>query len=541
MSLPILKNLPLLLIVFSFFYVFYPFQLAEPIISADAVFDAQIARNILLGDGLGWQATMQPPLQAILSVLVYPLTKNLLISGILVSKLMWWLLPVAVYFLSSQLFGKKTGIVSAILVFFHPHFSTVAGGIEATGTYTTFLVFGAGFLWRAFSKESFLSAILAGITFALAYLSRSEGFLVFLIFNALLFLLAGRHYYKNRLNNEVRYKKLLILIISFTICIMTSLPYFMFLKNTYGKWVISPKSTYVQIWMKSMVYKDNNLGEQGNPELWGLSRNGKLMWQEPKGLGDLAAYLMSHPKKSLKVYLENFSHQIPGRIPNNSGQWLYPQVYPWYFCLPALLWLVLSFRIPEERRKSFFLLAPFTMLIILPIFTNGWWKYLLPYSVFLIILAGQGITRFTDRLPWKLSLLPIIVVIISYSVWAVKASPHVKHGNKEVAGRNVLVKEQIKAGKWAQARFKGTPNYMSQWTKLAYYLNGRWTAFPVSNYYQMIWYAKKNKVDYIVLETFDKRNRDSAIKSFTAGPYLKVADVYDSSSIGYSAIFFSLK
>ena len=328
-----------------------------------------------------------------------------------------------------------------------------------------------------------------------------------------------------------------VIVISF---ILTSLPYLMFLKQTYGKWVLSPKSTYVQIWMKSRIYRDNDLGEQGNPELWGLSKNGKLMWQEPKGLSDLAGYLMSHPRKSLQVYLDNFKKEMPGWIPNNSGQWLYPQVYPWYFAIPALFWVTVSLRRRMDWEKTIFLLSPFAILFILPVFTEGWWKYLLPYSPFLIILAVAGLNSLCERFKWSYLLPAFTVIIVIYSIWAVKASPLVKRGDRGVAIRGSMLEEQKKAGEWAQNRFKGTPNYMISWSKLAYYLNGRWTALPVTSYKGMAWYAQKNKIDYIVFELIGRGEREELIKDIRNNiPGLEVAEVYESPTSDYGVVFLS--
>lgn len=524
----------LLFLSISFIYVFSPFHYEEGLITADAVFDAQIVRNILLGDGLGWQATLQPPFQAILISAIYPITGNILISGVLVSKLMWWLLPIPVYLLTKEIFFVRTALISAILVFFHPHFSS--SGMEPTTTYSTLLLLGVSFAWLAFTKKSFFYSILGGLFFSFSYLARSEGLLIFLFSFACLILILIKELPNNR---DTR--KVLILLVLLTSFILASLPYVLFLKDTYGKIVLSPKSTYVQIWMKWRIYHDNDLGEQGNPELWGLSKKGKLMWQEPKGIGDLLQYLMSQPEKSMRVYLKNFSHQIPGRIPNNSGQWLYPQVYPWYFVIPALFWVVVSFTGREKRRETLFLLSSFAILFVLPVFSDGWWKYLLPYAPFLIILAVAGFSHIGERFHWRHLLPAAAIVIVIYSLWTVKASPLVKHGDRSVTARVSMAEEQKKAGAWAQKRFKATPNYMVQWSKLAYYLNGRWTAMPVTSYEGMIWYARRNRVDYLVFETSGRGESEEVIRDMWNIPDLEVADVYESQSTGYGVVFLRLK
>lgn len=529
----------LIFITIIFFYVFYPFHYEEGGISADAVFDAQIARNILLGDGLGWQATLQPPFHAILTSAVYPLTGNILTAGILISKLMWWLLPIPVYILAKEMFGTKIALISAILAFFHPHFSFSSGMMEPTVTYPTLLLLGISFTWLAFSRRSFFYSILGGLFFSFSYLARSEGLLIFLLSFACMVLI-----FIKELPNKRDTRKVLILLVLLTSFILASLPYILFLKDTYGKIVLSPKSTYVQIWMKWRIYHDynlNGLSESQDPKLWGLSKNGKLMWQEPKGVGDLVQYLMSQPEKSLRVYLANFSRQIPGRIPNNSGQWLYPQVYPWYFVIPALFWIVVSFAGREKRKETLFLLSPFAILLVLPVFSDGWWKYLLPYSPFLIILAVAGFSHVCERFRSRHLMPAAAIVIVIYSLWTVKASPLVKHGDKGVIARGSMVEEQKKAGKWAQKRFAGTLNYMVQWSKLAYYLNGRWTAMPVTDYNGMVWYAKKNKADYLVFETSGRGESEEVVRAFGNTADLEVADIYENTTTGYSVVFLRLK
>lgn len=532
------RHVPFLLFLsLAFIYVFYPFHFEEGTISADAVFDAQIAKNILLGDGLGWQATLQPPFQAILTAAIYPFTQNVFISGVLVSKFMWCLLPIPVYILTKYLFGIKAALVSAVLVFFHPHFGFSTGMMEPTVTYPALLLFGTCFVWLAFSKESILYSVMGGLFFAFAYLSRAEGLLIFIFSLTSMFLIVT----KDILSKKYSYKKLLVLLVLLASFVLASLPYLLFLRETYGKIVLSPKSTYVQVWMKSRIYHDNDLGEQGNPELWGLSKNGKLMWQEPKGAGDLIHYLLSHPEKTLRVYLSNISQEIPGRIPNNSGQWRYPQVYPWYFVIPALFFIIVSFRDGKNRDETIFLISPFLILFILPIFTEGWWKYLLPYSPFLIILAVAGLSDVCERLHWRHLLTAAAMVIVVYSLWTVKASTLVKHDDKGVISRGSMAEEQKKAGTWAQKRFAGTPNYMVQWSKLAHYLNGRWTAMPVTDYYRMVWYARKNRVDYIVFETSGKGESEEIIRGMGNTQDLEVADIYESATMSYGVVFLRVR
>lgn len=531
-------HLPFLLFLFlSFFYVFYPFTIVEPDISADSVYDAQIAKNIIWDGKLGWQATLQPPLQAVLTAFAYPLTNNVLTAGILVSKIMLWFLPLSVYLLALRLFGVKTAFFSAILVFFHPHFHCASNVMEPTVTYTTLLMMALFFSWKAFSRKSFICAAVGGAFFSFAYLSRSEGFLILVFMNlALLFIL----WRKNKVEKKDFLLKSGILLVVILTFFLVSAPYLFFLKDTYGKIVISPKSSYVQEWMKSRIYKDNNSGEILNPRLWGLNDKGKLKWQEPKGAGDLIRYLASHPAKNARIYLTNLSKEIPGRIGAAGGQENYPQVYPLYFVVPAIFWLVVIFRKRCERSKALFLISPFLILLVLPIYTSGWWKYLLPYAPLLIIMAVVGLLDISKRLNMGFSLQFFCAFIVLYSVWAVNSSAYALNESEYFKDRQMKVERLKKVAEWTRKSLSGHPNYMTYWSKLVYYLDGRWTALPVASLSDTIAYARKHKVDYIVREGVGVKWEIEMAASVNSDKRLSVAAIYRSKDSDYRVVFFKV-
>lgn len=512
-------------------YILYSFPSTEGLISADGVTYVHIAKNILLDGDLGWQATWAPPFYSIMMAGTYLLVHNFVLAGYIVNTAMFWLLPVSVYLLASTIFDKKTGITAAVLIAFHPHFFAGYITAEPEITYTALLVFAVAFSWLAYSRNSAIYGMLSGLFFSISYLTRSEGFMIFAFVISTVFFLHIRD--KKGLRSLTYVAAMLIVFI------LVSLPYLVFLKGTYGKWVMSPKSSYVQIWMKWKIYNDNDLGEQGNPELWGLSKNGKLMWQEPKGAGDLISYLVSDPKKSIRVYLHNFLMQLPGRISNSSGQLHFPTVFPIYFAIPALF----AFFLPGAKRNfkgTLFLASPFAILLVFPVFTEGWVKYLLPYLPFLVVLASVGITAFAEKIGkselLKNAIIVIFVaVVVSYDIWAVKGPS--RNASANVKYRIESAQEQKKAGEWAQKEFKGTPNYMITWSKLAYYLNGRWTAMPVADYNGMVWYAKKNKADYLVFETSGRGESEEIVRTMGNTLDLEVAGVYDSPKQNYGVVF----
>lgn len=315
-----------------------------PGVSADGAVYLQIARNLLLGEGLGWQALWFPPLfsMVIAAVSYVAGIRELVVAAGIVSAVSGFFLALAVYFLAARLFDRTTALCAAVTTACFPHLLSISFSSEAEVLYTLLLVLSLGLFILCIEKKSFGWAALTGVSFSGTYLSRSEGFLI-LLFICLLLISSGSSMERGRLTKLC----CTVLVVFFVV----SSPYLLFLHKHYGAWVISPKTSYVMTWMKSRTYHDNDKGEIFNDELWGVTADGKLGWQKPQGAGDLVVYLMSHPGKSAKIYLQNLAAMVPGRIPNGSGMEHYPQVFPIYFAVPALLALFFPWG-PLSRQKK---------------------------------------------------------------------------------------------------------------------------------------------------------------------------------------------
>jgi len=478
-------------------------------LTMDGVTYLQISRNILHGKGLGWQALWASPFYSILVAAVSFVggIDDMLQAATVVSVLMGFLLVGAVYFLAYQIFDRKVALISATLAAISPHLLRVTFSDETEITYTFFLTLSLALLTLAFKRDSRVFPALAGTSFALAYLSRSEGFLVMAL------ILGGGALFQGR--NLLRsgfFKKAVICSMLF---FLVASPYLFFLKENYGKWTISPKASYVMLWMKCFTYHDNDRGEEGNEELWGLSDSGKLNWQEPRGVKDLIDFLGSHPEKSVAVYLNDLSHEIPGRIPNGSGMADFPQVFPVYLALLGLFAAFLPWG-PLGREKKAVLIAPFALLFILPVFTDGWWKYLVPYLPLVIILAAKGFSGAVATLAQKIgtaragtlehSLLFLGVLSVG---WLFTAPLHPKPQPRSQSAaapssapskKDLERSEAKKAAEYGLRLLGPGNNYMISWSPLVYYLNGSWTARPVAELPRQLRYARQNGADYYVLD-----------------------------------------
>ena len=509
-------------------------------LTMDGVTYLQISRNILHGKGLGWQALWVPPLHSVLIAAASFLAgiDDLLRAATVVSVLLGFLLVAAVYFTAYQVFDRKTALISAALAALSPHLLRITFSDEAEITYTFFLTLSLGLLTLALKREAWIYSALAGAGFALAYLARSEGFLVLALVLGALMLLQGRNLFRSGVCAKC--------VVACVLFVMIASPYLLFLKKNYGAWVISPKTSYVMIWMKCFTYHDNNKGEEGNDELWGLSGSGKLAWQEPKGAGDLLDYLGSHPEKSLAVYLHNLSMELPGRIPNGSGMEGYPQLFPVYLALPALLSLFLAWG-PLGREKKCILCAGLAVFFILPVFTSGWWKYLVPYLPIVLILATKG---FTGALGWcaakagpgnsrhaETILLGAALLAVGWQFTpGLGEKPSPAAPSARPSRKNLVREEAVKAAKYGFQLLGPGHNYMVSWSPVVYYLDGFWTARPVAPLAQQLAYARENGADYYVLDILSD---DPG--GLPALPGMRMVGLYQSEKTPLKVGFYSLR
>ncbi|MBK5274032.1 MAG: glycosyltransferase family 39 protein [Desulfuromonadales bacterium] len=502
------RLLPVIPLALSFYVIFSTFS--RPGITADGQTYLQIARNLHFGIGLGWQSLWVPPLHSILVALVgwVPGVPDLLMSSAIVGAVTGILLTAAVWLLASEFFGRSVALGASTIAALYPHFLWISKAPEAECTYTALLVCSLWLFCVALRKQAPGMLILSGIAFSLTYMSRSEGFLIMLFVVAAALLSEWRRGIQGKM---VRFTAILLLAF-----LLTSLPYLLFLRKHYGGWVISPKSTYVLIWMKSRIYHDNDLGEVGNEELWGLTDSGKLKWQVPSGFGDVASYLMSHPAKSAQVYLANLLREVPGRIPNNSGMEQYPQIFPVILALAAVFASFRSWGDRSCRNKAVFL-SPFLILIVLPVFTEGWWKYLVPYAPLLIILGCAGIAFATESLfkqfsqatrrTISLAVMLILALYFRLTAFPVHLFPSQEKSvvpapqpSAEIMARRSYAADADKAGRWIAQTLGPGHNYMVPWSKLIYPLNGLWTAMPVAEYPRLHAYAERQGAEYFLVE-----------------------------------------
>jgi len=155
-------------------------------IESDGAEYARIAENLRKGVGYvgittpGRELNYSPLFPLLISAASF-VTGDFVWAGRLVSLVLGALLPLPVFGIASQLFGRRTGFVAALLTVLHPLLINLSFAVLSEGPYATLLLSGVYVVLRALNRSSTRMWSLVGGTFGLAYLVRPEAVAALLI------------------------------------------------------------------------------------------------------------------------------------------------------------------------------------------------------------------------------------------------------------------------------------------------------------------------------------------------------------------------
>ncbi len=538
-----IEHLPIAAItLFSLFWFRLPFYNSDAgTLTYDSVFFLKMAYHLVHFGEFGWIGFHEPCFYSILVAIFSFFSSTFLNAGILVSRISVLLLIFITYLLSKEFFNKRVAVASALLLASMPHIYVISNAAMSESLYALLLTLSVYLLWKAYRQRTLFLSIATGVSFSLAYLTRSEGLFI-MLFLLVTLVFAG---WKEK---SVHLKPLVLVAVTFLII---STPYFFYLKSHYGHWTIGTKTSSIYFWVREKVFHDPDPDKTE----WNLSPEGELNMISMTSK-DVIGYWLKDPERSIRAYLKNLKEEIPGFIPKSSITYHYPQVYPVYFAIPLIIGLLIRLKEKRFEVRDVYLLTPFLILFIFPLLTGGWWRYLVNYLPLFTVLAAKGwdetVNKATSHETSELEeqrkkmmeaffWLPLIAVALYHFSFVM--SPSKAETPKDVVAVNsekqLVSEERRKAALWANKRFPEYSNYMADWTRLPYYLEGRWTPKPDAPLDETVKYAKKYSADYIVFETSDEniyrwfrrlKRRD-----------LVYSDAYISTNIYYYALFMKVK
>ncbi len=498
-------------------------------VSYDGVYYVQTARNILAGDGLGWEATIFPVLQPILIALLAFVTgiKNLAFVSSCVSEVAGLLLLLWVYLLARDIYGKMPALAAVLLLIPYPHLVAIAGGDTAESLYASLICLSVLTGYRALKSRRMGVFFLAGLSLGLTYLARPEGFVFFLGF----FVLSA--WTTSREGALKAIKPVALVTAGF---LLFALPYITFLTKSYGRLIISSKLPYESIAMRAKVYRE----PMQMQEIEGLTENGRLAWQEYGGSGVVFGYFRKDPGRFIRTYLDDLSSELPWNVKNSSQLDGYPIVYPLYFWFPAIIGMVLLLRRKETMWVGLLIFCPLLNMFVYPVFARGFWIYHAPYIPLLVILAVGGVIYISDRFSTMGLRVPLLMVFVAawigYSAY-VKLTSNPQSVNTIVI-KEIISEESMKAGEWSRKNLGTNTAFIMDWSRLVCYLGGRWVPLPAASPECEVDYGRKNGADFLVEELVG----DSLMTGsrFESVPYLEKTYYYASDSAPYAVIFWRI-
>lgn len=200
-----------------------------------------LAANFANGNLHGWLHPFWSPLYPALSGLLGLLVPNLETAGRLVNLICGGLILWPVYRLGVDLFGRDSAWWAAAILAFYPPLAFGATSALAEPSYMLFATLGLWSGWDGIKRESAVRALLAGLLWGLAYLTRPEGAGFLLVFVFFVTLLTAGQWLKSR-----RIRTLRLAVLAGAGWLLVALPYIFYLHGETGRWTLSAKGAAVQ-------------------------------------------------------------------------------------------------------------------------------------------------------------------------------------------------------------------------------------------------------------------------------------------------------
>lgn len=440
------------------------------VISADGISYVAIAKDFITGKGLA-AATHYPPFYPILLGLTSTMGHDFEAAGLAVSVLMGSLIAIPVYLLGVEFFDRRAAVVAALLSITWPTLRYWSTAVMSQATYITLLLMGVYCLWRAYRRSALCPAVLGGVFFACAHLTRSEGVLVLFTQVAVLvvFCLVQRH----------SPKKLLYVLLSLGVFFLVFSPYAMLLHDLTGKWQLTGKSKVAiadalsEYLQRPDIKHDPAFREIGYLDLFRL-----------------------YPDYIRTNYLKNLGS-------------CWREMLPWYGWLLAAIGLVAGAWSREKMAERAYLLASFAPLAVIIVFFFIGPEYTQPYLPVLFLFIGNTLSRGAacavdgvvgsslGRAGRYLAYAPVCLALLYGSLLVVREIP---------ADRDVPYDYTRDGGRYDDKRVgqklaKTLPEnavLITRSGRIGFYSGRRYLTPPQTDYKGIVDFARKNKADYLV-------------------------------------------
>lgn len=498
-------SIVLLCFVAAFAFKLGLLSLRMAYIDPDEGYYLLLARNLAAEGSYGFNGLPNivfPPFLPFLAAAVHLLVSDLQLSLALITALSGALLGWIAFLTINNKDAPIFSLLAAVFVLFIPALNDF---IPVSESYTknlyrgsdilnALLIFStAYFLIQAIRNNRFRYSILSGITLGLAYLTRPEAFLLFVLMTAWLLLLGILRFIPLSFKHAV--------LFFFTFLIVAS-PYIIYLRAVTGRWMLSAKVTASRNYRQSLMEVVKN--DDWVPfTKFHYSLNREILQMNDVYWGYHSG-LKADSGPSLPALMKN-------AVENFRLGWVIPltifPLYLWVFAIPGL---VLGFKGILSRRspRDAVLMAffPFSLAILALSYPIP--RHHLFLTPVLCIYAVSGIKWISSLVSKKLGgrglLAEKLPLIAGSVVLLLFIHGHLANFNRSLLHnpqfRNVMaidknVSEYIKA--------RGGGVVMSTHPRTAVWANTDWQVLPQASLAESLQFAKHKDTDYILWPTRD--------------------------------------
>ena len=455
-----------------------------------------LGKTLMTGGGyafFGRPEMHYTPFYPIVSGLIWLLTRNLETATKVCFVLFGALTLIPVYLLSRKIYGRLEAISTVALLAVLPVLTSFVfyQGSMTEPLYFLVVFCGAYAGLIALRANRWPAYAIAGAFFSLAYLTRPEG----LVYMAAVwaFLLLARLFDRS----SWRWKTAGNLALMAVTFLAVATPYLIYLHDEIGHWTFSGKTWIAYMQLHSLGQADEVAFDKVS---WGLDSSGDEVMYHSKEKFEhtFSEEIVAHPREYVAEVLRN--------IRQLDSAFLSKRILP-FFLLP-LIGLALFRRSWDRRRlwDELYLILLFVIPIVSFLPFGITLRYVLGTMFILMIWIGKGLADLGHWLAGTVNKLSgderyvprwetgaTVVLAAALAIYFAALQPAFIR-----EGQAAMHFNYKRVGEWLGANSAPDATIMARGAIVAIHADRNWEPFPHASYDEVIAYARRHDVDYLV-------------------------------------------
>lgn len=511
-TFPILKEVafPGVFVLLAFLLRFFLIP-QDTTINGDGIYYVTHGLKIISGNLSDGISAYWSPLYSILIGISTLFFQDTEFAGRIVSVVAGSLLVIPSYVLIREFFGNRPAYIGTILVVIHPSLIASSEWVMTESLYA--LVFTTAVLlgWFALKTVKVTTFFATGLLLGVAYLTKPEAAFFVALFSVFAL---GRKFFRPKTNLRSLAAGYLILLTGFLVFF---LPYVIFIHQKTGLWTISQKlfsnSTFNdsdrgmlkltddgQTTMQDRIWWDVYQTENKQPQISRSVEHGSANGTSSRfDITELTLKTLNNLKKQLKEHTRTilpFPFLLIAAIGFFMGQWTMQRAAKETYLLSFVACTFLGYAVTVIELRYLYALIPILL---------GW-------VAFGIASFGDFVSKTFERyLRAGSKIKPVLIQTLILILLAISLEPLFSFYFGPAQIQDTPLEEKL-AGLWLKDHSEPGSLVMAPNATVAFYAGARHTFLPDEEFSTILEYARRKKVDYVVLNERRLRNRQDAFR-----------------------------